>query len=238
MIAFLVLAAAILAAACGGTVPTEQVTPLSVAAEQTTLPPLEPTQAASRSEIPFEVSSQFKAGMILQAQGRLAEAISKYDTVIGLTPDFGLAYTNRGRAYIVLRQYDKAVKDLDEAIRLDPDDAIARSNRGLAYWRQGHSDRALDELNEAISLDPNLAFAYVDRGMIYGEMGEYERAKSEFDAALKINPRFALAYYNRAIAHTSLGNDAAAVEDVERAVKMGVRRSQIEAVIEEIKSQR
>ena len=74
--------------------------------------------------------------------------------------------------------------------------------------------------------------------MIYGEMGEYELAKSEFDAALKINPRFALAYYNRAIAHTSLGNDAAAVEDVERAVKMGIRRSQIEAVIEEIKSQR
>ena len=238
MRAFLVLAVAILTAGCGATAPTEPVTPQPVAAEEATRSPVEPTLTASRSQVPAEVSGQFEAGMILQAQGRPAEAIAKYDTVIGIAPDFGLAYTNRGRAYIVLRQYDKAVKDLNVAILLDPDNAIAHSNRGLAYWRQGRLDSALDELNEAISIDPKMAFAYVDRGMIYGGIGEYELAKSEFDAALKINPRFALAYYNRAIAHTSLGNDAAAVEDLERAVKMGISRNQIEAIIEEIKSQR
>ena len=242
MKAFLVpialLSAATLAVACAGNVSTKREPPQSAAAEQAAPSRVEATRLERRNGVPSLASSQFEAGLILQAQGRLAEAIAKYDSALRLAPDFALAYTNRGRAYIVLRQYDKAVEDLDLAIRLDPDNAIAHSNRGLAYWRQGQPDRALDELNEAIRLDPSMAFAYVDRGMIYGGLGKNERAKSEFDAALKINPGFALAYYNRAIAHASLGDDAAALDDVERAVQLGISRSQLESIIEEVKGQR
>ena len=42
-----------------------------------------------------------------------------YDTAIKLAPDFALAYYNRGNAYLVKNEMDKAIADFRKAIELD-----------------------------------------------------------------------------------------------------------------------
>jgi tetratricopeptide (TPR) repeat protein len=55
---------------------------------------------------------------------------------IRLDPNRAAIYKNRGQAYELLRDYDRAISDVDHAIRLDPKLAAAYNNRGFAYFVQ------------------------------------------------------------------------------------------------------
>ena len=69
-------------------------------------------------------------------------------------------YNNRGVAYHLQGQYQRAIQDFDQAIRLQPDNAIAYNNRGGDYGRMGQTQRAILDFDKAIELDPDNAEAY------------------------------------------------------------------------------
>ena len=46
------------------------------------------------------------------------------------------AYNNRGRGYMGLGEYDRALVDLNSAIELDPNYALAHRNLGSTYFFQ------------------------------------------------------------------------------------------------------
>src|SRR5438105_2835094 len=69
--------------------------------------------------------------------------------------DTAMAYANRGRAYLVLGDFAKALADLDEAVRQQPRYAAAYSHRGNAYLASGRTDLALADYTRAIELDPS-----------------------------------------------------------------------------------
>ena len=80
-----------------------------------------------------DAEKHYNDGLELYEEGRLEEAIAKYDEAIRLDPQYAKAYFNRGLAYGNLGQFQRAIEDSGEAIRLDPQDAKAYNNRGLAY---------------------------------------------------------------------------------------------------------
>jgi tetratricopeptide (TPR) repeat protein len=49
------------------------------------------------------------------------------------SPDYSVAYRNRGLSFNALRQYDKAISDYDEAIRLNLGYSAAFNSRGSSY---------------------------------------------------------------------------------------------------------
>jgi tetratricopeptide (TPR) repeat protein len=53
------------------------------------------------------------------------------------------AYNNRGVAYRLKAEYDRAIEDFDEAIKLRPNFANAFNNRAVAYRNNGDLDHAL-----------------------------------------------------------------------------------------------
>ncbi len=67
-----------------------------------------------------EADIHYNAGVELQEQGRLQEAIAEYDEAIRLDPEYADAYINRGVAYFNLGQLERAIRDFDEAILLKP----------------------------------------------------------------------------------------------------------------------
>lgn len=63
-----------------------------------------------------EAEEHYNAGVELQEQGRLEEAIAEYDEAIRLDPQDAVVYYNRGFAYDDLGQHQRAIQDYDEAI--------------------------------------------------------------------------------------------------------------------------
>ena len=66
---------------------------------------------------PTEAVERIKAGVELQEKGRSEEAIAEDDEAIRLDPqDAANTYNNRGTAYAVLGQFQRATEDFGDAI--------------------------------------------------------------------------------------------------------------------------
>ena len=92
------------------------------------------------------------------------------------------------------------------------DTFLAHFKDGLALELDGQLEEAIAEYNEAIRIDPGIAAVYYVRGF---------------------------AYRDRGIANTFLVNVVEAQRDIERAVDLGgFNRAEIEALINDAKSQR
>src|SRR5262249_47736673 len=73
------------------------------------------------------------------------------------------AFNNRGIAYRLKGDYDRALQDYGQAIRLNPKFAAAFVNRGVAYDKKGEYDRAIQDFEQAIKLKPSVE-AHFNRG--------------------------------------------------------------------------
>jgi tetratricopeptide (TPR) repeat protein len=64
-------------------------------------------------------------------------------------------FNNRGIAYRLKGEYDRAVQDYNQAIKLNAKFAAAFNNRGVAYDNKGDYDRAIADYDQAIKLKPS-----------------------------------------------------------------------------------
>ncbi len=83
--------------------------------------------------------------------------------MIGLDPDDGHAYHDRGCAYAGLDQPRLPIEDFDRATALDPGDAESHYQRGMARMELGQYAEAVKDLEQAARLDPDHPFAESDR---------------------------------------------------------------------------
>ncbi len=92
-----------------------------------------------------------KAALDIQISGCTAVIQSGKET----DPNLPDAVYNRGRAYQLKGEPDRALLDFDQTIKLDPKDASAFNNRGNSYRAKGDNDRAIQDYDQAIRLDLN-----------------------------------------------------------------------------------
>src|SRR5215468_7910337 len=57
------------------------------------------------------------------------DAIAACSRLLQRNPNNAIAYSNRGLAYNLNGEYDRALSDYDQAARLDPNNVIAREGR-------------------------------------------------------------------------------------------------------------
>ncbi len=125
-----------------------------------------------------------------------------------------VAFNNRGVAYRLKGEYDRALEDCNASIRLDPSSATFYHNRGIIYRIKREFDRAIKEFDQAISLDGNFPAAYHNRALAYANKGEHDRALADFDTALRFNARDANALYGRGLARQRKGDIQAGTADI------------------------
>ena len=122
-------------------------------------------------------------------------------------------YCNRGGAYFLKGDYDKAIVDSTEAIRLNPTNDAAYRNRGGAYLLKGDTGKAIADYTEVIRLVPKFAAAYDDRGNAYAMKGDYDKAIADYTEAIRLDPKLATAYSNRSNAYQKKGESYKAAVD-------------------------
>jgi len=67
-------------------------------------------------------------GLLLDDQGKLAEAIEHYRQALQIKPDSAEAHTNWGTALAQQGKLAEAIEHFRQALRINPDFAPARSN--------------------------------------------------------------------------------------------------------------
>src|SRR6516164_6618167 len=103
------------------------------------------------------------------------------------------AFNNRGIAYRLKGEYDRAVQDYNQAIKLNAKFAAAFNNRGVAYDRKGDYERAIADYDQAIKLKPS-AELYFNRGNAHLGKSQYDHAIDDYNQAIKLKAGFAAAF--------------------------------------------
>lgn len=167
------------------------------------------------AELPEEMRLLEK-GKQLMAAGELKLAVLALTESIAAKPT-DWAYMNRGKAYLMLKDYDKALSDCSKAIELNPQDAFNYFNRSTIYREQFKLASAIADITQALQLKPGNAFLLTQRGAYYNDAGKYQLALADLNQALASSP-LELALVNRGIAYLHLGQVGAALEDFEKAI--------------------
>lgn len=147
-------------------------------------------------------------------------AIADLDRAVALTPDFALAYFQRGVA-----RYDMLKAS-------GPEDVSSVELNGgrqqVAIGTQGRPDlkielrKIISDFDRAAELSPRLAFAHFNKANILVELGDLTSALVAYRKALEIKPDFGEAYYNLAYVYFQLGNRAEGAANLSKAGELGV----------------
>jgi tetratricopeptide (TPR) repeat protein len=129
------------------------------------------------------------------------------------------AFNNRGIAYRLKGDLDRAIADYNQAIKLNSKLAAAFGNRGVVYDRKGDYDRAIQDYDQAIKLNPT-PDVYFNRGNAYLGKSQYASAIDDYNQALKMKADFAAALDNRCWARAVVGILKPALADCNEALRL------------------
>lgn len=75
-----------------------------------------------------------------------------WNDAVKKSPRKARPHINRGMAYGIKEEYDRAIADFDKAIEIKPNSAEAYYNRAVAYKEKGDYTRAWQDIHKAESL--------------------------------------------------------------------------------------
>ena len=118
------------------------------------------------TETEVTIHAFFSIGNILSEGGWIREAISAYDMVLRLKPDFAEAYYNCGTAKTFIAEYQAAIADFDEAICLKPEFLEAYYNRGLTKFTLNQNEAAEYDLQIALKFAKQQGHANIKANIV------------------------------------------------------------------------
>jgi regulator of sirC expression with transglutaminase-like and TPR domain len=94
--------------------------------------------------------------VVLSKEGKLVEALARYDAALERAPQLVAAYYNRGLQLMRTGRLEEALRDFDRAIQLHPGDAEAFNNRGLTKVKLDDLEGARADFERALELEPGM----------------------------------------------------------------------------------
>jgi tetratricopeptide (TPR) repeat protein len=133
------------------------------------------TYEALLEEYPFGFYPNYLKGSLLNALGRVDDAVQFYQRSIDSNPDYNRPHLDLGLILVNRGEYDAAERELTIVIRKSGDDQAERrtsanAHYGLAALRANRGDRqgALKELDQALALAPGYPDALRMRSALTG----------------------------------------------------------------------
>ncbi len=136
--------------------------------------------------------THFAAGMLLERQGQVDQALVQYRKATALNHHYLAAYHRLGLVLSAVGRHDEALSALRRAAELRPDNAAIRNNLGFEYLLTEQLDQAERELRRALQLQPTFARANINLGLVLAKTGRFDEALASFRQVLPETD----AYYN------------------------------------------
>jgi tetratricopeptide (TPR) repeat protein len=160
--------------------------------------------------MPNNLVAHNNLGLAFAKQGRSAEAIAEYLTVLNVRPDYAESRFNLGVAQAEQGQAADAIKNFSAGLEIDPDNAEAHFSLGHALESLGRTNEAAAEYRAALKFKPDYAEAHNSLASVLISEGQDEEAMKELTTALRLKPDYAEAHSNLAqlLAQQGKSNEA------------------------------
>ncbi len=158
-------------------------------------------------------------GRVLMSLGKYGEASEAYDMAFRLDHDVE-SLANKGRALLMMRNYDLALNVFDQCIGQDSTVARYHSDRGRALASLNRLDDAVEAFDKALSLDRGDAQTWKYKGNALYRLGEMENAMVSFNRALELGADEFAIYKMRGRVMEELGRLEDAMDSYEKALAM------------------
>ena len=178
--------------------------------------------AAAANDVPAAARNRAVAmideGNALEEQGRIAEAMARYDAAVQADPQCARAHLNRGNILFAGGQVDEARSAYQLAVTCDTHYAAAHFNLGNLNARTGDPEQALRNYEAAIGIRPDFADAFVAMANALDSLGRSAEAVENYERALAINPGYAEVHFNLGVLAATQGRHEDVVACMRRAI--------------------
>jgi len=153
-------------------------------------------------------------------------SIDNYSRKLEAEPGNAALYFGRGMDFMLVQDYENALKDMSQVLELDPAMLVAHFARAVIRSKQLEYDRLradpvlMDEGSaiELPALDKITGKARLPE--IYTKSVDYEEILREYEKIIQLNPGFIYAYYNRAEIFSIEKDYRAAIADYTKALEL------------------
>ncbi len=140
------------------------------------------------SEVPSSAEAKQRLGMVLQLEGKLAEAEACYRAALQRDPDYVEALIGLGQVEAQQGQILPALTHVESAIEIDPQRPRGHFSLGRLLETQGRTDEALAEYFRALELEPTNAEVSLSIAAIQLSRNQADQALSRLDQAVELAP--------------------------------------------------
>lgn len=133
----------------------------------------------------FTLAQEYnQQGVVLYSKSKYTEALDYFEKALTEDPYFVDAYINCAQVYIMIDQFDNALKSLDKVLMIDKKNGLAYFHKGNIELLKGDREVARESYNKAISLG-------YDNLQIYINLAADAEERADFNTAIS--------YYNKVI---------------------------------------
>ncbi|SDD34485.1 Tetratricopeptide repeat-containing protein [Niabella drilacis] len=131
-------------------------------------------------------------GIRFHDQGQYADAVKKYDSVLGIDPDHVIAQYEKSYSLMASKNYKQAIELSQVIIKSKRADSSIMGNAystwGAALDEQGDHQKALKVYEEGIREVPGNNMLNYNKAITYLRMNQIDAGISELEASLSKNP--------------------------------------------------
>lgn len=154
-------------------------------------PPAPPPPAAPRGPSAQEIRAMLDAAQAAVQSGNLQQGANLYSDLLDTEPDNLEGHVARGRLYLDLGDYSRAMSDFAVAEDIAPSNPEPQVAIGDLYFARKDYRKAIDYFDLALQLSPNHAMAFCRRGISHYYRKNYQDAVVDLEKAKKLDPDIA-----------------------------------------------
>lgn len=139
---------------------------------------------------PQAVGPRTMVGIILEAQGKRADAQRWYEATVAELNNAPVAANNLACIYAEQgSNLDVALQLAKSAKRQMPDNPDVDDTIGWVYYKKGLATLAVRPLEDSLAKNPNNPVVLYHLGLTYAKVGDKDKARTTLTRALSVNPQ-------------------------------------------------
>jgi tetratricopeptide (TPR) repeat protein len=138
---------------------------------------------------PRDLQERFHAAVRAEEAGEKNRAITLYEEILAIDPDYAAACINLGTVFFHMRQFGRAEELYRRATVADPEYVLAYFDLGNVLDELERLDESIAAYLKAVTLSPRYADAHYNLALAYERTGQGRHALRHWRAYVKLDNR-------------------------------------------------